>query len=85
MVSQKVFNDRNTLTEKAKLWFQASAVYRLQNSRFFLKISKEIGKTWRNSLTHAHTRRACEAREKKNLASLPSLALCFQPRSRPFV
>ena len=25
--------------------------------------------------------RACEAREKK---SLPSLALCFQPRSRPF-
>ena len=45
---------------------------RLQNSRVFfpLKISKEIGKAWR------------KRREKKNL---PSLALCFQPRSRPFV
>ena len=50
---------------------------RLQNSRgFFLKISKEIGKAWRKSLER-------EARERK--ASLPSLALCFQPRSRPFV
>ena len=48
---------------------------RLQNSRFFLKISKEIGKAWR------------VRREKKNvfLASLPGLALCFQPCSRPFV
>ena len=26
---------------------------RLQNSRFFLKISKEIGKAWRKSLTPA--------------------------------
>ena len=26
---------------------------RLQNSRFFLKISKEIGKAWRRSLTRA--------------------------------
>ena len=34
--------------------------YRLQNSRvFFLKISKEIGKAWRKSLTRAK-------REKKN-------------------
>ena len=39
------------------------------------------------NLVHKHTpvyRRVCEAREKKK-ASLPSLALCFQPRSRPFV
>ena len=43
---------------------------------FFLKIGKEIGKAWRKSLER-------EARERK--ASLPSLALCFQPRSRPFV
>ena len=38
---------------------------------FFLKISKEIGKGWRVSLTrearepHTPARRACEAREKK--------------------
>ena len=37
---------------------------------FFLKISKEIGKAWRKSLKR-------ETREP--------LALCFQPRSRPFV
>ena len=50
---------------------------------FFLKISKEIGNAWRKSLTRAsHDCRAVEARE---LASLPNLALCFQPRSRPFV
>ena len=55
---------------------------------FFLKISKEIGKAWRKSLTRAKRASltrvcgACEAREK---ASLPSLALCFQFRSRPFV
>ena len=29
-----------------------------------------------------HARKACEARAKK--PSLPSLALCFQPRCRPF-
>ena len=40
---------------------------------FFLKISKEIGNAWRKSLMRA------------NRASLPSLALCFQPRSTPFV
>ena len=52
---------------------------RLQNSRvFFLKISKEIGKAWRKSLTRAKPQ---ETRE----ASLPSLTLRFQPRSRPFV
>ena len=45
---------------------------------FFLKISKEIGKAWRKSLTRA--KRASLTRP-----SLPSLALCFQPHSRPFV
>ena len=66
---------------------------RLQNSRvFFLKISKEIGRVWRKSLTRA---RLTRLRKKPDcpfsiffpvfLASLPSLALCFQPRPRPFV
>ena len=42
---------------------------RLQNSRFFLKISKEIAKAWRKSLTRAkRASRACEAREKKHLS-----------------
>ena len=52
---------------------------RLQTVGFFLKISKVIGKAWRKSLTRA--------RREKNifLASLPSLTLRFQPRSRPFV
>ena len=51
---------------------------------FFLKISKEIGKAWRKSLKRANGRMR---REKKPvfLASLPSLTLRFQPRSRPFV
>ena len=71
-----------------------------QTVGFFLKISKEIGKAWRKSLTRAkraasHALRACEGREKKPdcpfcilwvfLASLHSLTLRFQPRSRPFV
>ena len=47
---------------------------------FFLKISKEIGEAWRKSLT-----RAKRASLTRPLASLPSLALCFQLRSRPFV
>ena len=69
-----------------KLNFTFCGGRRLQNKRFFfLKTSKEIGKAWRNSLTRASdARRACEVREKF-LASLPSLALCFQPRSTPFV
>ena len=45
---------------------------------FFLKISKEIGKVWRKSLTRAGVWGVF-------LPSLPSLALCFQPHSRPFV
>ena len=51
--------------------FKIIEFVRLQNSRFFLKISKEIGKAWRTSLTRAKlasfTRRACEAREKKRI------------------
>ena len=31
-----------------------SSFFRLQNSRFFLKTSKEIGKAWRKSLTRAN-------------------------------
>ena len=42
---------------------------RLQNSRFFLKISKEIGKAWRKSLTREarepHTPVGRVRREKK--------------------
>ena len=45
---------------------------------FFLKTRKEIGKAWRKSLTRAK-------RASLTPPSLPSLALCFQPRSRPFV
>ena len=61
--------------EHSITFLQSTVCVRLQNSRFFLKISKEIGKACRKSLTRA----------KRDLASLPSLALCFQPRSRPFV
>ena len=66
---------------------------RLQKSRFFffLKISKEIGKAWRKSLTRAKRASLTPVgrvrRDKKTLfsASLPSLTPRFQPRSRPFV
>ena len=51
---------------------------------FFLKISKEIGKAWRKSLTHAKCEPHTPVRRVRR-ESLPSLALCFQPRSRPFV
>ena len=37
----------------AKIWLFGPHSARLQNSRFFLKISKEIGKAWRKSLTGA--------------------------------
>ena len=65
---------------------------RLQKSRFFffLKISKEIGKAWlkesyAREAREPHTAVGLVRRVKKILASLPSLALCFQPRSRAFV
>ena len=48
---------------------------------FFLKISKEIGKAWRAK--RASLTRPCERENSE--PSLPSLALRFQPRSRPFV
>ena len=48
---------------------------------FFSKsVIKEIGKAWRKSFT-----RAKRVRREKFLVSLPSLAFCFHPRSRPFV
>ena len=51
---------------------------------FSLKISKEIGKAWSKSLTRA--KRASLTRLTGVWGeSLPSLALCFQPRCRPFV
>ena len=55
--------------------------------RFFLKICKEIGNRGVRVLLArgaraSDARRACEA---YFFASLPSFALCFQPRSRPFV
>ena len=49
---------------------------------FFLKISKEIGKARRKSLTREPQTPVWGERKK---TSLPSLALCFQPRCRPFV
>ena len=51
---------------------------RSQNGRFFLKISKEIGKAWRKSLKREarepHTPARRVRREKKNLAL--ALLLC---------
>ena len=53
---------------------------------FFLKIRKEIGKAWRKSLTReAREPHTPYGRVRREKASLPSLALCFQPHSRPFV
>ena len=45
---------------------------------FFLKISKEIGRAWRAREPHTPV-----GERKENLLTLPSLDLCFQPRSRP--
>ena len=68
--------------------------HRLQNSRFFFLKKKSVQKSVKRgvrvlrarSAGTSHARRACEAREKSVfLASLPSLTLRFQPRSRPFV
>ena len=72
------------LQEKTKTAMMRSHKYIDYKQSFFLKISKEIGKVWLKSLTCAKRKKA---REKKNRlsASLVSLALCFQPRSRPFV
>ena len=63
--------------------------FRLQNSRFlFSKSVKKLVKCAvrvlrARSARTSHARGACETREKKQ--SLPRLAPCFQPRSRPFV
>ena len=73
------------LQEKTKTTMMRSHKYmNCKTVVFFLKISKEIGKVWFKSLTCA---KGEKVREKKNRlsASLASLALCFQPRSRPFL
>ena len=44
---------------------------RLQNSRFFLKISKEIGKAWRKSLTRAKRASLSRPTEKKTDCRFP--------------
>ena len=50
---------------------------RLQNSRFFFsQINKEIGVVYKESYG-----RVRQEKKKALLASLPSLALCFQPFS----
>ena len=68
--------------------------YRLQikTVRFFLKSVAQDSDARKASESHMRTPigRACEARERKKktilfLASLPSLAYCFEHRSRPFV
>ena len=70
----------------------------MQNSRFFF-FSKSVKNSVKRGVRvlsarnaqASHARRVtcpvtCEAGEKNIfLASRPSLALCFQPRSRPFV
>ena len=52
---------------------------RLQTVVFFLKISEEISRAWRKSIMRAKLYGLT-----RPTASLPSLALCFQPRSKPF-
>ena len=54
---------------------------------FFLKISTEIGKAWRKSVMRTKPEPCVWGERKKNvfLASLPSFALTFPPRSRPYV
>ena len=54
---------------------------RLQNSRFFF--SKSVKKSVKRGVRVLRAR--SERKKTVFLASLPSLALCFQPRSRPFV
>ena len=51
---------------------------------FFLKISKEIGRAWRKSLTRETREPYTPCTLIPNPVSL-SLAVRFQPRSRPFV
>ena len=68
------------------------AVIDCKTVRFFLKSVAQDSDARKASESHMRTPigRACEARERKKktilfLASLPSLAYCFEHRSRPFV
>ena len=70
-VTEAILVCQNNETE-AMLVFQTSPLVDCKTVGFFLKISKELGI-------------AREPHTPVFLASLPSLALCFQPRFRPFV
>ena len=73
------------------------AVIDCKTVRFFLKSLAQDSDARKAREPHMRTpiERACESRERERerekkktivfLASLPSLAHCFQPRSRPFV
>ena len=68
------------------------AVIDCKTVRFFLKSVAQDSDARKAREPHMRTpiRRACDAREREKktivfVASLPSLAYCFQPRSRPFV
>ena len=63
-----------------RLLFSVPFIIDCKTVGVFLKINKEIVKALRKSVT-----RAKQKKKTVFLASLPSLALCFQPRSRPFV
>ena len=64
-------------------WSRHTVIFypRLQNSRFFF--SKSVKKSVKRGVRVLRAR--SERKKTVFLASLPSLALCFQPRSRPFV
>ena len=70
-------------SEFSKFFWQNS---RLQTVVFF---SKSVKKSVKRGVRVLRTRSSCEAREKKPTVRIfgvsPSLALCSQPRSRPFV
>ena len=61
--------------------FKYVRVCRLQNSRFFF--SKSVKKSVKRGVRVLRARSARASHAHR--ASLPSLALCFQPHSRPFV
>ena len=76
--------ERTEYDLQCSIWQPALAAFTrdCKTVGFFLKISKDIGKTWGKSLTRA--KRAILTRERKT-PSVPGLTLRFQPRSRPFV
>ena len=58
---QVIYDRHEAARQLSKEKHKKTSIHRLQNSRFFLKIGKEIGKAWHKSLARAsHARRACE-------------------------